>query len=171
MRRKQFLLIPVMLLLMKLGSSQSKTINVYAFVSEDCPISIFMTASLKSVATMHEGKANFFLVFPFSTSTSQTAAQFKTKYELTAFTVKMDKQQRLTKTLGATVTPEVVITGANEMVLYRGRINDAYLQPGKRKHIYSSNDLADALEHVTNGRSYPGPWKKAIGCFINTESE
>jgi|SRR5687768_12807765 len=146
--------------------SQEKKINVYAFVAEECPISIFMASSLKSIANLYAGKINFYLVFPFSTSTNKSATAFKTKNQLTQFITKVDKDQRITKKLGATVTPEVVITGTDETILYQGRINDAYLQPGKRKHIYSSNDLAAALENISNGQEMPKPWKRAVGCYI-----
>ena len=151
--------------------SQEKKINVYAFVAEECPISIFMASSLKSVADMYAGKVNFYLVFPFSTSTHKSATAFKTKNQLTRFILKVDKDQRITKKLSATVTPEVVITGTDETILYQGRINDAYLQLGKRKHIYTSNDLAAALENITNGREMPKPWKRAVGCYITHENE
>ena len=151
--------------------SQDKKINVYAFVAEDCPISIFMASSLKNISAKYGDKINFYLVFPFSVSTSKAAAAFKANNQLGAFNIKMDKQQRLTKKLGATVTPEVVITGANDTILYQGRINDAYSQPGKRKHIYTSNDLAIALDSITNGREIPKPWKRAIGCYITPENE
>jgi hypothetical protein len=171
MHCKKIFLLLVSVIAVNLGFGQEKKINVYAFVAEDCPISIFMAASLKSVAERHDSKVNFYLVFPFATSTSKTALDFKSKNTLSNFTVKLDKNQRLTKKLGATITPEVVITDAEETILYRGRINDAYQQPGKRKHIYSSNDLADALDNIATGREIPGPWKRAIGCFITPENE
>ncbi len=151
--------------------SQEKKISVYAFVAEDCPISIFMAPSLKSIADRYTGKVNFYLVFPFSTSTGKSASLFKTENKLALFINKVDKDQSITKKLGATVTPEVVITGANDAVLYRGRINDAYLEPGKRKHIYTKNDLATALEIITNDKEVPGPWRRAVGCFITKENE
>ena len=151
--------------------SQEKKINVYAFVSEECPISIFMASSLKAVAERYADKVNFYLVFPFLTSTNKTATAFKTKNQLTRFITKVDKDQQITRKLSATVTPEVIITGANETILYKGRINDAYLQPGQRKHIYANNDLAAALENITNGREMPKPWKRAVGCYITHENE
>ncbi len=69
----------------------------------------------------------------FSTSTVKSASSFKRKNKLALFTAKIDKDQSITKKMGATITPEVVITGADDSVLYRGRINDAYLEPGKKK--------------------------------------
>ena len=151
--------------------SQEKKINVYAFVAEECPISIFMASSLKNVAGTYGDKINFYLVFPFSTSTHEKAGAFKAENLLNTFIIKMDKAQRLTKKLGATVTPEVIITGENDTILYQGRINDAYAQPGKRKHIYTSNDLAAALENISNGKEMPKPWKRAVGCYITNENE
>lgn len=150
--------------------SQQKKINVYAFVAEDCPISIFMASSLKSVADRYAGKVNFYLVFPFSTSTNKSATAFKKNNQLTQFITKVDKDQQLTKKMSATITPEVVITGEDETILYQGRINDAYAQPGKRKHVYTSNDLFAAMENISNGREMPKPWKRAVGCYITNEN-
>jgi hypothetical protein len=151
--------------------SQEKKINVYAFVAEECPISIFMASSLKTVADRYAGKVNFYLVFPFSTSTNKSATEFKKQHQLTQFITKVDIQQQITKKLRARVTPEVIITGADGTILYQGRINDAYLQPGKRKHIYANNDLAVALENISNGREMPKPWKRAVGCYITNKNE
>lgn len=151
--------------------SQEKKITVYAFVAEECPISIFMASALKSVAETYASSATFYLVFPTTTSTTQSATAFKTTNQLTRFMIKVDNDQIITKKLNATVTPEVVITGADETVLYRGRINDAYAQPGKRKHVYANNDLAGALENIVNGREMPKPWKQAVGCYITHSKE
>jgi hypothetical protein len=150
--------------------SQEKKISVYAFVAEECPISIFMASSLKTVADRYAGEVNFYLVFPFSTSTYKTADAFRKTNQLTHFIARIDKDQHITKSLGASVTPEVIITGADERILYQGRINDAYAQPGKRKHIYTSNDLATALENITNDREMPKPWRPAVGCYITNEN-
>jgi hypothetical protein len=168
---KKILLLLILTTSITCSFAQEKKVSVYAFVAEDCPISIFMASSLKTVADMYADKINFYLVFPFSTSTNKSATAFKTKNQLTRFVTRVDKDQRITHKLGATVTPEVVITGADETILYQGRINDAYLEPGKRKHIYSSNDLATALENITNGKEMPKPWRRAVGCYITKENE
>ena len=152
-------------------AAQEKKISVYVFVAEECPISIFMASSLKSVSDLYANNVNFYLVFPVSTSTNKTATAFKLKNQLTQFITKVDNDHRITKKLNATVTPEVVITGRDERILYQGRINDAYAQLGKRKHIYTSNDLATALEYVVNGKEMPKPWKRPVGCYITNENE
>ncbi|RYY68993.1 MAG: hypothetical protein EOO13_10790 [Chitinophagaceae bacterium] len=148
------------------AGAQEKKINVYAFMAEECPISIFMAASLKSVSEMYGENANFFLVFPVSSSNEKTANAFKKKHQLQRFSVVVDSSQLLTKTLGAKVTPEVVIINDQSVLLYKGRINDAYSQPGKRKHIFSNHDLAEALQRIVAGEPAPTAWKPAIGCII-----
>jgi peroxiredoxin len=168
---KKIILLLTLAMSINYSFSQEKKICVYAFVAEDCPISIFMASSLKTVAEMYAGKINFYLVFPFSTSTNKSATAFKSKNKLTLFTNKIDKDQRITQQLGATVTPEVVVTGEDETILYRGRINDAYQEPGKRKHIYTNNDLVTALEKISTGKEMPKPWRRAIGCYITKKNE
>lgn len=156
----------VLLFLFSFCNALTKSIKVYVFVAEECPISIFMCSSLKNIAETFSANADFILVFPLKTSTLKTANKFKSKNGLQQYSIKIDKQQIFTKQMGATVTPEVVITDTLDVVLYRGRINDAYLEPGKRRHIYSNNDLSNALWLITRGEEVPRPWRKAVGCFI-----
>ena len=166
---KKILLLFIFINIINFSFSQEKKIKVYAFVAEECPVSIFMAASLKSVADRYAGHAEFYLIFPMSTSDYTSAETFKKENKLTHFTVKVDKYQTLTKKLGASVTPEVIITGADDTVLYKGRINDAFTQPGKKKHAYAHDDLGDALAYISTGNAMPKPWKPAIGCFITIE--
>jgi hypothetical protein len=146
--------------------AQPKTIHVYAFVAEECPISIYMAGALSEIAQSYNSKADFNLVFPLKSSNNKTTSLFKTKNKLPLYNIILDKDQGISKKLGATVTPEVIITDADNKVIYRGRINDAYLEPGKRRHIFGSNDLNNALAMITEGKEFPKPWKKAVGCYI-----
>jgi thiol-disulfide isomerase/thioredoxin len=153
------------------GFTQTKNINVYVFAAEECPICIYMAKSLAVISESYAGKVSFNLVFPLKSSSYKTAAAFKTKNKLTNFLITMDKRQLLAKKLGATITPEVVITNNADSVLYRGRINDAYLEPGRRRHIYSNNDLADALALITAQKQVPAPWRHAVGCYITFDKK
>jgi peroxiredoxin len=98
-------------------AAQDKKINVYAFMAEECPVSIFMAASLKTVAAMYDTDASFYLVFPVSSSSEKTASAFKEKQQLDQFNIIIDSSQQLTAKLGARVTPEVVITNRQSVIL------------------------------------------------------
>lgn len=152
--------------------SQEAKIKVYAFVAEECPVSISMAPALKSISEKYAGtQTEFYLVFPMATSTAEAAEAFKTENNLTQFTVKVDRYQTLTKKLSASVTPEVIITGTDGAVLYKGRINDSFSQPGKKKHTYANHDFADAMDNISAGREMPKPWKPAVGCYITIENQ
>ncbi len=150
----------------KFAFAQAKTIHVYAFVAEECPISIYMAGALSEIAQTYKSKVDFNLVFPLKSSNNKTANSFKTKNKLPLYNIVLDKNQSISRQLGATVTPEVIITDIENKIIYKGRINDAYLEPGKRRHIFGSNDLSNALAMITEGKEFPKPWKNAVGCYI-----
>ena len=160
----------IILLLLFIGlnlcNAQKSKLNVYVFVAEECPISINMTPALNQISARFINEANFNLVFPLENSTIASSEKFKNKYHLDNFKVILDKKQKLTKLLHAEVTPEAIITNENGKILYKGRINDSYLDVGKRRHIYSNNDLLDALKLLEGGNDVPKPWKNAVGCLI-----
>jgi hypothetical protein len=149
--------------------SQHKPLKVYVFIAEKCPISIFMTKSLKEISESYSQQADFYLVFPMENSHQKSASKFKSTYELNHYSILMDKKLILTKKMGATVTPEVIITHTNGSVVYQGRINDAYLEPGKRRHFFTGNDMRDALQLLVENQSVPKPWKPAVGCLITLD--
>ena len=163
---KRYLLILIGLFFIAAANGQTDRAKVYVFVAEDCPVSIYMTTTLKSISTQYVATADFYLVFPLPNSTAKTSTAFKEQYSLSDYTCIVDKKQNLSKKLGAAITPEVIVTNHADSILYKGRINDAYLETGKRRHIFSSNDLADALALVADNKTVPQPWRPAIGCYI-----
>ncbi len=166
--KKSFILL-LLFFIVALTHAQNKPYKVYVFIAEECPISIYMTGTLKNISEAYFNSADFFLVFPLENSTQETAATFKTAYSLDSFKIILDPTLKLTKSLKATVTPEAVIMNYADMVVYRGRINDAYLEPGKRRHNFSHNDLSDALQILSNNKTVPRPWKPAVGCLITID--
>ena len=157
---KQLLLICSLIAWSQFVEAQ-KSLNVYVFIAEECPISIYMAQPLKEVTRAYEDQANFYLVFPTRKSNYKTAALFKRKYGLTAFEIMLDKDQSLTKQLNATITPEVVVNDQNGKLLYQGRINNAYSAPGKMKHGKRNNDLKWIMGQLMEGNSIPQP---TAGC-------
>jgi len=141
--------------------------DVYVFVAEECPISIYMARPLREAAKAYSNHADFYAVFPVATSTETTAAEFLDKYQLTAWQAKLDPAQALTRQLGATVTPEVVIVDrVTRRVYYRGRVSNAYAAPGKMRHGERTNELRTMLRRLEEGHTPTAPWPSAVGCFI-----
>ena len=156
----------LLLLFTATASCQQKKLNVYVLLAEDCPICNYMGASLSAAASDHSKTISFFAVFPLKESSVATTNAFKKRHRMEQYKTVLDKKQMLAKKLGATVTPEVVITNSSDEILYRGRINDGYLSPGRRKHEAISNDLDNSIRKAIAGEFIPQPWKPAIGCYI-----
>ena len=83
---------------------------------------------------------------------------------------KTDYYKTLTKKLGVTVTPEVVIFQPDtEVVLYKGRIDNQFYSIGRRRRSGISNDLLLALEQVKTGKKPNPDSTLSVGCLINLD--
>ena len=148
-------------------SLAQKDLSAYIFVAEECPISIFMVNDLKKLSEDYGANCNFVLVFPMKKSTTETALAFLSEHGLNQFTIELDKLQEIAKKYEAKVTPEIVIVkNSSDEVIYRGRINDAYFAPGRKRHTPLHRDAAQAFENILSHKTVPKPWETAIGCFI-----
>src|SRR4029077_9945651 len=76
-----------------------------------------------------------------------------------------DPEHALVKFVGATVTPEAAVY-AGGRVVYRGRIDDRYVDLGVERPAATQHDLADALAASLDGKPAPHPPPQAVGCFI-----
>lgn len=149
-----------------LGKPAEK-LTVYVFLSENCPISQFYTLTLKELHREFSGEdLEFTGVFPNATSTPETVAEFKTRYEL-PFKLQPDPEQKLTKLLKATITPEVIVKNeATGAIVYQGRIDDSYYRVGKRRAVAKEPDLKNALQELKNHQTVSKPATAAVGCYI-----
>jgi len=151
---------------MLFGLSAQKNIHVYVFIAEECPICNYMGKPLSYLAKKYEDKVDFHAVFPVKNSNYKSSQLFKQKYGLLSFETILDRDQKISKQLGASITPEAVVTNAEGDVLYRGRINNAFYGPGKMKHSSIKDDLDLAIAELVNGKQIPKPWPSAVGCYI-----
>lgn len=159
-------LIGILLFFSSLCMQAQATLHAYVFIAEECPICNYMGKPLSEIAKKYGDKVSFHAVFPVRNSNYKTSQLFKQQYDLLSFETLLDKDHQLANKLGATVTPEVVVTDDQGEVLYRGRINSAYYAPGKMKHSSIKNDLDEALASIINGKEAAQPWPPAIGCYI-----
>jgi hypothetical protein len=76
-----------------------------------------------------------------------------------------DPDHALARFVHATVTPEAVVLSGGRVV-YRGRIDDRYVEVGLERPEPTLRDLDNALTAVLAGRPVRRPVTEAIGCFI-----
>ncbi|HVS08665.1 MAG TPA: alkyl hydroperoxide reductase, partial [Planctomycetota bacterium] len=82
------------------------------------------------------------------------------------FRALLDREHRLVEHAGVEVTPEAAVLGRDGSVLYRGRIDDRWVDFGKRRPRATRHDLRDALDAILAGGPAPPSSGRAVGCYI-----
>ena len=124
-----------------------------------------MTFDLRQLEADYAGDdVEFVGVFPNTSTTAAQIQSFKDTYSLSM--TMMQDTAGWAETLGAKWTPEVFVLDVRDSVVYRGRINDRYFAPGKRKSKTKRRDLDAALRDCLAGRPVADPVTDAVGCPI-----
>ena len=150
-----------------LDPGEKKAVVLF-FVSPYCPTSNTFGPAMKDIAEAFGGDFAFFSIHSDPSVSDQDRATHAKMMEITHPVLK-DGAQALAKKLGATITPEAFVIGAEGTVLYQGRINDLYLGPTQKQQKATTHDLKDALEAIRKGEKVAVPKTEAVGCDIVLE--
>lgn len=147
-----------------LSQTPSPELTVYVFTTTDCPISNRYAPEIQRLAAKFGSKARFVLVYPVSTDTPEMIREHKKKFAYAIDSVR-DVDQKLMKLSGATVTPEAAVMKGSQL-LYRGRIDDRYIEFGKDRPAPTKRDLELALDAAVAGKPIAVKTTQAIGCIL-----
>jgi peroxiredoxin len=152
-------------LILSLLVAQADRLTVYVFTTTDCPISNRYAPEIQRLAAKFAGQANFVLVYPVPTDSPENIGAHRKKFGYTIAFVR-DADQKVVKQLGITVTPEVAVMKGST-ILYRGRIDDRYVELGKERPKPTTHDLEDALAAVIAGKPVAIKETRAVGCILS----
>ena len=140
---------------------------VFLFTSTDCPISNRYAPEVQRVVSEFAGKGVVFrLVYPNPADEAAAIREHISAFSYAgAMEALRDPAHALVKFIRATVTPEVAVV-AGGRVVYRGRLDDRYVDLGVERPAPTQHDLADALAAVVAGKRVPHAMTQAVGCFI-----
>ncbi len=141
--------------------------TVLLFIAHDCPISNSYAPELNRMIKQFSAQNVVFYLVYTEPELSPTAARTHLRQFGYSCSALFDRDLRLAKLVGATVTPEVAVLEPNGTRRYLGRIDDRYAGYGKRRINVQSHDLRDALQSVVRGKAVRTPVTTAIGCFIS----
>lgn len=140
---------------------------VLIFVGYDCPISNGYAPEVVRLCkeyTPH--KVAFCVVYADADITLEEARQHAKDYGYPCPAI-LDPTMKLARAVEATVKPEVAVLSPQGELLYRGRINDLYLDYGKKRPQPTKHDLKEALNAILANKPVPVPRTKAVGCYID----
>jgi len=140
-------------------------LRVILFLAPLCPICQNMTHEMRLLEKEFAGApVEFVGVFPNPSTSPEQIAEFGETYGLTMRLV-ADTGDWAGR-LAARWTPEAFVLDQQDSVVYRGRLNDRYFAPGKRRPRTRNRDLRTALKDVLEGRPVSTPVTDAVGCPI-----
>jgi hypothetical protein len=145
----------------------SARVIVYIFTSTDCPISNRYAPEVRRLAAAFAQKGVLFrLVYPARSDAPDAIRAHMSAYSYDGVAEAVrDPDFALVKFVGATITPEAAIV-ADGRVVYRGRIDDRYVDLGVERPAPTRRDLADAIAATLAGKPVASATTQAVGCFI-----
>lgn len=140
--------------------------TVLIFVATECPNSNTYAPILARIYREYSPRGiAFFNVYSDPSESASTVRKHDADYEV-PFAALLDPHQTLARETGARSTPEVVILGPEGRQLYRGRVDNRFIEPGKARFQPTENDLDEALGAILQGKPAPHPETRTIGCAI-----
>lgn len=134
---------------------------------EDCPITQSYTLKLNDLYQEYGDQFNFLGVFPNLSSKQEKIDQFVKDYQIN-FPTETDYARTMVRRFGVTITPEVVVYNSDDnVILYKGRIDNEFADLGKRRRVVTTDELKDVLNYLSSGSQKVFTFSKAVGCFIN----
>ncbi len=140
--------------------------TVFIFVATDCPNSNSYAPILARLYREFSPRGvAFFNVYSDPSETASSVLKHDADFQV-PFRALLDPNQTLARETGARSTPEAVILGTDGKQLYRGRIDNKFIEPGKTRYQATENDLEEALQAILQGKAVPHPVTRTIGCAI-----
>lgn len=142
---------------------------VLFFAASDCPISNRYIPEVQRLATVYGPRGvRVWFVYPNPGDDARVIRAHNAQYAITAYTA-LDTKQNLVRMTHATTTPEAVILlpqGGELHEVYRGRIDDRYLELGRERPQAMHHDLEEAIRAVLADKPVPQPGGPPVGCSI-----
>lgn len=140
--------------------------TVLVFLLTDCPIANRYAPELHRLQEQYkESGISFVRVYVYPDATKETISDHTKQYDY-KWPAVHDKQRKLVKAVGATVTPEVAVLLPDGTMAYRGRIDDRYIEHGRLRELDYRLDLRIALDEILAEKQVSIPRTVALGCFI-----
>jgi hypothetical protein len=148
------------------GPDDCKAI-VLLFVGHDCPISnSYSKEIVRLCKEFMPKKVAFCVVYADADISEDEARKHAKEYGFVCPAI-LDPEMTLARRVGATIKPEAAVLSPKGELLYLGRIDNRWVDFGKRREHVTSHELRDALEAVLAGKPIATPRVKGIGCDID----
>ena len=139
------------------------------FIATDCPISNRYVPEIGRLCREYQPRGvRCFTIYP-DAADAGAVKRHRQEYGIdTAIPAILDRDHRLVAAVEPRVTPEAAIYSSAGR-LYRGRIDNLYIDVGRARREATQHDLRLALDASLAGRSVTQAETAAIGCVIQKQ--
>jgi thiol-disulfide isomerase/thioredoxin len=147
-------------------TASSGKVVVLVFLRRDCPVSSRYAPVIQQISAQYEQDASFWLVYPEKTESQQTIRKYLVDfgYRLPAL---RDPGHVLVKLGRVQITPEVAVFDRNQKLVYAGRIDNWYVDPGRSRPAPTTHELDDAIRAGLTGKPVAKNEVRGVGCYIS----
>lgn len=146
--------------------SQNQKGILLFFLTTECPIANRYAPEISRIAAEHEPKDIVsVIVYVDPNTTKSEAGRHQKDYALPKYAV-LDIKHVLVDSIGISATPECALIDRSGYVVYRGRIDDTYIEHGRPRDKPQRLDLRIALKEFLSGKKISVRSTPAIGCNI-----
>ena len=140
--------------------------TVLFFVLHDCPIANGYAPEISRIAEEYRGRGvRAYVVYGEDDLSVADAKKHARDYAYRCPAL-LDPKHALRAVAGATVSPEAAVFSGKGVLLYRGRIDDRAIAPGKHRAEPHERDLRAALDAILAGKPLREKFTRAIGCYL-----
>lgn len=151
---------------------EAKAVVAVVFVAVECPISNRFAPEVNRIyEEFGDGDFQMWTVYTDDTFSKQEIESHRKDYQY-LMPALLDFDRTLARYCGANVTPEAVVfvrEGAGQYrMVYRGRVNNQYVEFGKWRPKPTRHDLRELIELLASGTETEIAFRsnEAIGCYI-----
>jgi peroxiredoxin len=144
--------------------------GVLIFVRSDCPVSNRYVPEIDRLYQKFSSQGvAFWMVFVDPHESPQTIRQHIKDYSIQVPALR-DPDHVLVQKTGVQITPEVAVfeaEGSGAQMVYRGRIDNWYVDFGKSRVAATVHDLENTLDSILAGKPLTLRTTQAVGCYIS----
>ncbi len=141
---------------------------VIFFLDPECPMCQKYTYTINKLSKENSelNNLNFIGVFSGKGINESTISDYIKRYKI-QFPAFLDTGFIVSDFLAAKVTPEVFLLDENEVIFYRGMIDNWYYMLGKRRNKPTENYLEENIKSLLSRQAAKYPSNKPFGCIIS----
>ena len=141
----------------------------FVFTRSDCPIANRYAPDLERLQRRAAAASvAFWLVFVDSAESAADIREHLRSFEYGGRVLR-DPKHVLVRAAGATIAPEAAVfvrEARGPRLVYRGRIDDRYLAPGRMRSAAVAHDLQDVIDALRDAGPLTLRETQAVGCVI-----